>query len=119
MSIIDGTSAAYVCENFTCKAPATDPKHFAELLSNNYFHRTHSVGTALRAVSERVAVIAGDRSQAGAYSSLSLFTTWLNGGDSCQVGREVLVGKRLNLHFCEADQRTAEVWFRVTRAVDN
>src|SRR5438477_417679 len=35
MSLIDGKPAAYVCENFTCKAPATDPKHLAELLSNN------------------------------------------------------------------------------------
>ncbi len=33
MSIIDGKPAAYVCENFTCKAPVTDPKQLAELLS--------------------------------------------------------------------------------------
>src|SRR5437868_7886292 len=32
MSPIDGKSAAYVCENFTCKAPVTDPKALAELL---------------------------------------------------------------------------------------
>src|SRR5438094_2442248 len=35
MSLVEGKPAAYVCENFTCKAPATDPKHLAELLSNN------------------------------------------------------------------------------------
>src|SRR5207248_481475 len=33
MSPIDGKPAAYVCENFTCKAPVTDPKALAELLS--------------------------------------------------------------------------------------
>jgi uncharacterized protein YyaL (SSP411 family) len=32
MSPIDGKPAAYVCENFTCKAPVTDPKQLAELL---------------------------------------------------------------------------------------
>ena len=32
MSPIDGKSAAYVCENFTCKAPVTDPKQLAQLL---------------------------------------------------------------------------------------
>jgi hypothetical protein len=33
MSVVDGKPAAYVCENFTCKAPVTDPKQLAELLS--------------------------------------------------------------------------------------
>src|SRR5262249_2158655 len=33
MSPIDGKPAAYVCENFTCKAPVTDAKQLAELLS--------------------------------------------------------------------------------------
>src|SRR6267378_4039351 len=33
MSPIDGKSAAYVCENFTCKAPVTDPKALGSLLS--------------------------------------------------------------------------------------
>jgi uncharacterized protein YyaL (SSP411 family) len=33
MSPIDGKPAAYVCENFTCKAPVTDLKEFAKLLS--------------------------------------------------------------------------------------
>jgi len=33
MSPIDGKPAAYVCENFTCKAPVTGPKKLAELLS--------------------------------------------------------------------------------------
>src|SRR5207249_4229132 len=32
MSIVEGKPAAYVCENFTCKAPVTDPKALAELL---------------------------------------------------------------------------------------
>jgi uncharacterized protein YyaL (SSP411 family) len=32
MSPIDGKPAAYVCENFICKAPVTDPKQLAELL---------------------------------------------------------------------------------------
>jgi len=32
MSSIDGKPAAYVCENFTCKAPVTDPRQLAELL---------------------------------------------------------------------------------------
>jgi uncharacterized protein YyaL (SSP411 family) len=32
MSPIDGKPAAYVCENFTCKAPVTDPKTLGELL---------------------------------------------------------------------------------------
>jgi uncharacterized protein YyaL (SSP411 family) len=35
MSIIDGKPAAYVCENFTCKAPVTDPKQLAKLLEKN------------------------------------------------------------------------------------
>jgi uncharacterized protein YyaL (SSP411 family) len=32
MSSVDGKSAAYVCENFTCKAPVTDPKALRDLL---------------------------------------------------------------------------------------
>jgi len=32
MSPINGKSAAYVCENFTCKAPVTDPGQLSELL---------------------------------------------------------------------------------------
>ena len=32
MSLVDGKPAAYVCENFTCKAPVTDSKALAELL---------------------------------------------------------------------------------------
>ncbi len=33
MSPVDGKSAAYVCENFTCKAPVTDSKALRDLLS--------------------------------------------------------------------------------------
>src|SRR5205814_1162493 len=33
MSLVDGKPAAYVCENFTCKAPVTVPSALAELLS--------------------------------------------------------------------------------------
>src|SRR5436189_618740 len=33
MSMVEGKPAAYVCENFTCKAPVTNPKALAELLS--------------------------------------------------------------------------------------
>jgi uncharacterized protein YyaL (SSP411 family) len=32
MGVVDGRPAAYVCENFTCKAPVTDPKALGELL---------------------------------------------------------------------------------------
>src|SRR5438132_1849395 len=32
MSMIDGKPAAYVCENFTCKGPVTDPKALSEPL---------------------------------------------------------------------------------------
>jgi uncharacterized protein YyaL (SSP411 family) len=34
MSAIDGKPAVYVCENFTCKAPVTDPKALGKLLSS-------------------------------------------------------------------------------------
>jgi hypothetical protein len=34
MSMVDGKSTAYVCENFTCKAPVTDPKALAGLVSD-------------------------------------------------------------------------------------
>jgi uncharacterized protein YyaL (SSP411 family) len=34
MTPIDGKPAAYVCENFTCKAPVTNPKALGNLLSN-------------------------------------------------------------------------------------
>jgi hypothetical protein len=33
MSPIDGKAAVYVCENFTCQAPVTDPKQLAEALA--------------------------------------------------------------------------------------
>jgi uncharacterized protein YyaL (SSP411 family) len=33
MSMVDGKSAAYVCENFTCKAPVTDSSQLAKLLA--------------------------------------------------------------------------------------
>ena len=29
---VDGQSAAYVCENFSCQAPVTDPEHLTDLL---------------------------------------------------------------------------------------
>jgi uncharacterized protein len=32
MSPVEGKPAAYVCKNFTCKAPVTDPKQLGELL---------------------------------------------------------------------------------------
>jgi uncharacterized protein YyaL (SSP411 family) len=32
MSMVDGKPAAYVCENFACKAPATDLKALRALL---------------------------------------------------------------------------------------
>ena len=32
MSLVEGKPAAYVCENFTCKAPVTDSKQLGELL---------------------------------------------------------------------------------------
>ena len=32
MSLVEGKPAAYVCENFTCKAPVTDLKRLGELL---------------------------------------------------------------------------------------
>jgi uncharacterized protein YyaL (SSP411 family) len=32
MAVVNGKPAAYVCENFTCKAPVTDPKALGELL---------------------------------------------------------------------------------------
>jgi uncharacterized protein YyaL (SSP411 family) len=34
MKKVDGKAAAYVCENFTCKAPVTDAKALRELLSS-------------------------------------------------------------------------------------
>jgi hypothetical protein len=33
MSLVDGKPAAYVCENFTCKAPVTDSSKLAELVA--------------------------------------------------------------------------------------
>ena len=32
MSLLEGKSAAYVCENFTCKAPVSDPKQLGDIL---------------------------------------------------------------------------------------
>jgi uncharacterized protein YyaL (SSP411 family) len=34
MSMVEGKPAAYVCENFTCKAPVTDRQQLSELLSH-------------------------------------------------------------------------------------
>ena len=33
MEPVNGGPAVYVCENFTCRAPVTDPQQLAELLS--------------------------------------------------------------------------------------
>jgi uncharacterized protein YyaL (SSP411 family) len=33
MKPVNGKAAAYVCENFTCQAPVTDPKALGKLLS--------------------------------------------------------------------------------------
>ena len=33
MGLVNGKPAAYVCENFACKAPVTDVKQLGELLS--------------------------------------------------------------------------------------
>ena len=33
MKPVEGKTAAYVCENFTCKAPVTDPKALGQMLS--------------------------------------------------------------------------------------
>src|SRR5438874_1612677 len=35
MKPIDGKPAAYVCQNFTCKAPVTDPEALGKILSRN------------------------------------------------------------------------------------
>jgi uncharacterized protein YyaL (SSP411 family) len=32
MSLVEGKPAAYLCENFTCKAPVTDSKQLSDLL---------------------------------------------------------------------------------------
>jgi uncharacterized protein YyaL (SSP411 family) len=34
MSTIDGKPAVYVCENFSCQAPVTDPAELHKLLAN-------------------------------------------------------------------------------------
>src|SRR5438105_2915491 len=34
MSMVDGKSAAYVCENFACKAPVTDGNELREMLAS-------------------------------------------------------------------------------------
>ena len=33
MSLVDGKPAAYVCENFTCKAPVSNPEQLSKLLN--------------------------------------------------------------------------------------
>ena len=34
VSPVDGKAAAYVCENFTCQEPVTDPAKLRELLAH-------------------------------------------------------------------------------------
>src|SRR5206468_10056 len=48
-----------------------------------------------------------------------LFATWLNGGNSYQIRRQVVGRKRLDVHFNQANEWAAEIWFRSTAAIDN
>ena len=53
------------------------------------------------------------------YEPRCLFTTRLNGRDFSEIGRELVGGKVLNVHFDQAHKWTAEVRFGCTASIHN
>jgi len=51
--------------------------------------------------------------------SQRLFAARLDGGDCGEIGREIVRGKVLNIHFDQADERTTEIWFHLSASIDN
>ena len=49
----------------------------------------------------------------------ALFATRLDGGDFGKIGREIVRGKVLNIHFDQADERTTEIWFHFSASINN
>src|SRR5213078_2557057 len=77
------------------------------------------VATALRAVlnaSRESADVTGRRPVARGHR---LLTAGLHSRDFCQMGREIVSGKRFNGHLDEAHERTTKIGFGFTAPIDN
>ena len=48
-----------------------------------------------------------------------LFAAGFHSGNLCQIRWEIVRRKSLNIHFDQADERTPEVWFCRSAAIDN
>jgi len=52
-------------------------------------------------------------------SACSLFAARFDGRDFREIGREIVCGKCLDIHFDQADKRAIKVWFGLATSIKN
>ena len=80
--------------------------------------KTQISGGKAACVSQRVADNAFHLSTSGD-KSRCLFAAGFNGWDFSEIGREVVGGKSLHIHFDQAHKRTTKIWFACAASIYN